>query len=35
MTVTFKYDLGKIKMNQYANYLYQEIFSSKVIVRAH
>jgi len=32
MTLTFKLDIDRIKMNLYANYLGQRLFSSKVIV---
>ena len=35
MTLTFKYDLDSVKMNQHANYIGQSSFSSKVIIHAH
>jgi len=33
--LTFKHDLDKIKMNQFANYLGQRSFKLKVVLQTH
>jgi len=35
MTLIFEFDLGNVKINQYANYQGQRLVSSKVIVQTH
>jgi len=35
MTLTFEFDLDRVKTNQHARHLGQRLFRSKVIIRTH